>query len=326
MVTARRSLAAVGAAVLFALSTLTVVLLATRPARPAPAAETAPALAARQQARLDRLEDLRHQRDRALGSASNAGRKAADELDRLQTVRGESLAPAGQLMRYGSDGTGDPTHWVQNGSHATKAPNSDPAATAAALAAVSSGRLRIQAPASENEIRDELLDSRILRIVVAVAEAHIITVTSLRISHPESVQDRYGNPVQSNHTYGRSADISVVDGAACKAETRGRPYRTINDNPEPEEPGPCLRLAEDLTQLEGELALGEVIFYFRAPGPGGVSLKNHDDHIHIGYRNYPSTGGHDSLPTSPNRDDLKIPGGAGSTTIQSSPSSGGVGD
>jgi hypothetical protein len=322
-----------------ALAALASVIFATaRPSGREPASGGGPqdgerTLTDREHVRRARLETLRHQRDRALANADTHGEAAGEELDRIRSVKGESLAPAGRLLRYGSDGTGDPRNWQQSGPHATKVPNHDPSIVSHALAAIATGRLTIAGAATTAEIRTGLIDPRILRVLLDVSSRHTITVNSLRVSHPEDVQDRYGNPVRSNHSYGRSADISTVDGHACKTETSGQPYRSVNDNPPPRRPGPCMRLANELTRYTSELQIGEAIFYWRAPGPGGVSLKNHDDHVHIGYRHFPTPDGHGPLPAQNGRsdpgpanqettDDLQVPSGGKSHTIAADPSGG----
>jgi hypothetical protein len=166
-----------------------------------------------------------------------------------------------------------------------------PTSTAQTIArfeqATAQGRIQLIGAATADEVRSGLIDNRVLGVLLAFSGRHRLQVNSLRVSHPRGVQDDLGTPTDSNHAFGRAADISAVDGVLCSRETRRAPYRTIHDNPPPPRPGPCLALADEASQLDGELAVGEIIFYWRVPGPPGVSMPNHDDHVHLGYRNYP---------------------------------------
>ena len=253
----------------------------------APAApDDAAAVQSRQAERLARLEQRHATREKALATVNAQRDRALAELQRIEEVRGRSAA-AIKATRYGSDGTGDPDPWVQSGARATPAPNTVPATLAAFSAAQSSGQIRLVGAARQSEISEGLIDDRVLRALLALSANHRLEVNSLRVSHPRSVQDDLGTPTESNHVYGRAADISAVDGVQCESETRRAPYRTLLDNPPPVKPGPCLVVAAEAAALGGDLALGETIFYWRVPAPSGVSLPNHDDHVHLGYRNYP---------------------------------------
>lgn len=270
-----------------------LVLLASgcgESAPPLPAASAGPGVAARQRARQQQLGSLRQQRDQALAGVERQRADAARELRRLEHVHAKpaALSKGSTAYRYGSDGTGDPPGWKQTGPDATRAPNSTAAQVAMFHQAEQAGRIALAAPAQQQEIDRGLIDDRILALLVQASRTHTLQVNSLRLSHAATVQDELGTPAPSNHAYGRSADISAVDGVPCRRETTGAPYRTLLDNPVPPgPPGPCLRLALELEAVQGTLALGEVIYYWRVPGPTGVSLPNHDDHVHIGYRNYP---------------------------------------
>jgi hypothetical protein len=243
----------------------------------------------RQAERLHLLAVRRAERHGALAGARSGRARAIAELRRMQHVRGRAIKGVSS-SRYGSDATGDPSGWKQSGPDATKAPNSTPRGIATFEQAQAAGRIRLVGAAQQQEISGGLIDDRLLALLVSLSARHRLVIDSLRVSHPADVQDRLGTPTASNHVFGRAADISAVDGTSCAAGTRRAPYRTILDNPPPAKPGPCLALAYDVAQVTGQLAPGEIIYYWRVPGPAGVSLPNRDDHLHLGYRSYPETG------------------------------------
>ena len=233
-------------------------------------------LLGRQQDRADALRALRRQQARA--------DDAIAALTRLTS--GETETAGSSNDRYGSALAGDSTPWVQAGPDATPAPNSNPETIARFNAAAASGRISLVGAAKAQEVADGLIDDRVLRLLLVLSQRHRLTVNSLRISHPEMVQDDLGSARQSNHIYGRAADVSGVDGVSCATETRGARYRGTLDNPPPAKLGPCLELAYEAAAVPGTDAPQEIIYYWRVPGPAGVSLKNHDDHVHLGYRSY----------------------------------------
>ena len=271
-------------------------------------------VAERQAERLQRVADRHARRDEVLDRVAEQRDRALDELRRIERVRGRSKASATLASRYGSDGTGDPSPWRQNGKDATKAPNSTPQTITRFVAAQRAGRIRLVGAAKQHEVSDGLIDDRILRLLIEMSADHRLDVNSLRVSHPRHVQDDLGTPTASNHVYGRSADISAVDGVPCVRESRRAPYQTLLDNPPPRNVGPCLAVAMRAAQVTGELALGETIFYWRVPGPSGVSLPNHDDHVHLGYRSYPGAGA-----ARPTRDDTPLLEPAGKPEQQREP-------
>lgn len=247
-----------------------------------PRTDVAAVVQQRQAERLQRLAERHAERDGVLASIATQRQRALDELHRIEHVGGRITGV--QSTRYGSDGTGDPTPWVQSGARATKAPTSTALTIAHFEQANAHGRIQLIGAATVDEVRRGLIDDRVLGVLLALSERHRLQVNSLRVSHPRDVQDDLGTPTDSNHVFGRAADISAVDGVPCSRETRRAPYRTILDNPPPARPGPCLALADEASQLDGELAAGEIIFYWRVPGLSGVSMPNHDDHLHLGYR------------------------------------------
>jgi hypothetical protein len=272
---------------------------------------------ARQTERLKRLAQRHDERDQVLSRVTAQRQVALAELRRMEQVKGRSKEGI-KGSRYGSDGTGDPEPWLQSGANATRAPNSRPETIAAFQAAVAAGRIRLVGAASGAEVARGLIDDRVLGMLLVLSQRHRLEVNSLRVSHPKSVQDDLGTPTSSNHIYGRAADISAVDAVPCIRESRRAAYRTVLDNPPPARPGPCLALAIEAAGIGGDVQAGEIIYYWRVPGPTGVSMPNHDDHVHIGYRHYPSVSPVATAPaasTSPGRAPQAPP--ANSTTVDS---------
>jgi len=252
----------------------------------APLASGGSALASqvRQTERLQLFVARRQERDEALRSLQRQRDRGADELAQLAGLNQDETGDS----RYGSSLDGDPSPWVQRGPDATPAPDSNGQTIARVMAATASGRIGLVGAAKREEVTGGLIDDRLLRLLLVLSQRHRLTVSSLRVTHPENVQDRLGSAVPSNHVFGRAADIAAVDGVSCAAETRHARYRTVLDNPPPAHPGPCLSLAYEAAAVPGAFSPGEIIYYWRVPGPAGVSLQNHDDHVHLGYRSYGS--------------------------------------
>ncbi len=148
-----------------------------------------------QQERLEQLVERRTVRARAIGEGDAARKAARRELKRIRSIRGEELITGLTLLRYGSDGSGDPPDWQQNGPNATRVPNHDPAAVRAALKAIAEDRIVLTGAAKGSEISAGHIDPRVLTVLTELARTHQIVVNSLRLTHPRTVQDAYGNPV-----------------------------------------------------------------------------------------------------------------------------------
>lgn len=265
-------------------------------------------VAQRKATREARLAGRQRVRDSEIDLVSEQRRAAGRELRLMARVKGRPARGAPQ-SRYGSDRTGDPPGWRQAGARATRAPNSDQEAIAAFRRAAAAGRIELVGAAKWEEVDRGLIDSRLLVLLDSLSRSVSITVNSLRISHPRTVQDEIGTPTDSNHIYGRAADISAVGGVSCGRETKGVEYRTLLDNPPPRRPGPCLRLAMLAAGVSGPVAPSEIIYYWRVPGTAGVSLPNHDDHVHVGYRNYPLGGRSGAV-------DMQLPSAGASHTLE----------
>ncbi len=193
-------------------------------------------------------------------------------------------------LPYGSLETDRPG-WRQAGPNATPNPNAtqgvaaqfDAASCVAQSACPDGRRIAVGSAEKRADFLRGLIDDRVSRVLLAIAAEHRIVVDSARSSHPRLVQDRSGRQVDSNHAYGRAADITAVDGKRCERETAGRSYRTRWSNPLPRDAGPCAALAEGVAGLPQSSRPTEVIFFWDVGGPAGVSLANHDDHFHIGF-------------------------------------------
>ena len=193
-------------------------------------------------------------------------------------------------LPYGSLET-DRRGWRQAGPNATPNPNAThgvaaqfDAVSCVAQSACPDGRpIAVNSAEKRTDFLHGLIDDRVSRVLLAIAADHRIVVNSARSSHPRLVQDRSGRHVDSNHAYGRAADITAVDGKRCERETAGRSYRTRWSNPLPRDAGPCAALAERVAGRPQWSRPTEVIFFWDVGGPAGVSLANHDDHVHVGF-------------------------------------------
>lgn len=113
------------------------------------------------------------------------------------------------------------------------------------------------------------IDERVLRLLVALAERHTITVSSLATGHPRCAVN--GQPHGpgcriSNHTVGRAADISAIDGTPVSARHRA-----------------AIELMRELAALEGALRPDEIGGPVDVGGDGVFTDANHAGHIHVGY-------------------------------------------
>ena len=193
-------------------------------------------------------------------------------------------------LPYGSLETNRPG-WVQAGPEATANPNataglidSFEAMSCVATTACPDGRpIALNTQDKREDFLRGLIDDRVTWLLISVASEHQIVVGSARSSHSRYVQDRSGRAVDSNHAYGRAADIMSIDGVPCKAETAGQSFTKGFDNPFPDTPGPCASLGAAINSLPSEDRPTEVIFYFDVGEPAGVAMENHDDHLHIGF-------------------------------------------
>lgn len=119
-------------------------------------------------------------------------------------------------------------------------------------------------PGAKKDVERGLIDPRVLRVLLIVAERHSMVVGSLITGHSYYVA---GTTHPSNHSFGRAVDILIVDGHAVSATN--------------------LR-ARDIVQILGTLPTEFRPTEIGSPWPvsfPGVStfVRNHHDHIHAGY-------------------------------------------
>jgi len=115
------------------------------------------------------------------------------------------------------------------------------------------------------DLRQGIIDPRVLTLIGAISQNHQITISSLRSDH--SMYTSSGNV--SNHFHGRALDIASIDGVPCTVVTPD---------------GPCGRMARALALLPPGQRPTELIFCFDPDGPGpAFAAADHCDHIHAGY-------------------------------------------
>ena len=125
------------------------------------------------------------------------------------------------------------------------------------------------------DLRQGMIDPRVLTLIGAISQNHQITISSLRSDH--SMYTTSGNV--SNHFHGRAIDIAAIDGVSCTV--------TSPDSP-------CGRRARALAILPPKYRPTELIFCFDPDGPGpAFAAADHCDHIHAGYDDQGAGHGHE---------------------------------
>lgn len=113
------------------------------------------------------------------------------------------------------------------------------------------------------------VDSRVVRVLLALARDHTITVTSLVTGHPRcAVTGQAHGPdcAVSNHYVGRAADIAVLDGVAVSAAHPS-----------------VAAVMEQLATLAAPYRPDEIGGPIDTGGPGVFTNTFHTDHIHIAW-------------------------------------------
>lgn len=117
------------------------------------------------------------------------------------------------------------------------------------------------------DITAGLIDPRVLGTLGALAKRSVIEVRVLRSGHSRYVQ---GTNRESNHFYGRGADITKVDGS---------PVSRANQS--------ALSLANFLLTLPGDIRPDELGSPWSGNGASAdvevFTDEGHDDHIHFGF-------------------------------------------
>lgn len=163
----------------------------------------------------------------------------------------EPLFPPDSLPRHASDATpGGPHRGLPAGRRAT------------ARTLLANPRLTLTAQARADLARG-VVDERLIALLGEITRRHRVAVSVFRTGHSRYVA---GTRVVSKHTYGRAADIYMVDGGLV------RPGH-----------GPSLRLVSWLASLGRPLRPSEVGSPFPSfsPLPGHFSDRAHVDHVHV---------------------------------------------
>ena len=120
---------------------------------------------------------------------------------------------------------------------------------------------------ARSDIRAGVADPRLLGTLAFMAKKFPIEVTTIRTGHSRYVK---GTNRDSNHFYGRAADIGKVDGVPVSRNNQS-----------------ALSLANYLLTLPGDVRPTELGSPWFGDGSGAAvdvfSDEGHDDHLHIGF-------------------------------------------
>ena len=127
---------------------------------------------------------------------------------------------------------------------------------------------RVTMPArAAADLLDPRMDSRVIAVMEALAQAHTYNVVVLATGHSLCVGGGNSLPCNvSNHAVFRAVDISPVDGALVSSGNPG-----------------ALAIVQWLASLQGPLRPSEVGSPWSLPSPGHFTDRFHQRHIHIGY-------------------------------------------
>lgn len=119
-------------------------------------------------------------------------------------------------------------------------------------------------PGAKSDVERSLVDPRVLKILLTLAEEHELTrVGPLITGHSYYVR---GTTRPSNHAFGRAVDILWVDGAPVSYSNEG-----------------ALMATKTLLAFTEPLRPDEVGSPWRFPVRGSFSDADHLGHIHAGY-------------------------------------------
>ena len=123
--------------------------------------------------------------------------------------------------------------------------------------------------AGRQDIERGVIDRRVLALLeYLTANGLRLQITSLKSGH--SILSKSGNV--SEHSTGTAVDIAAVNGIRIERKTQGPGSITDQTN----------RL---ILQLQGAMKPHQIISLMTYPGTDNtLSLPDHDDHIHVGYR------------------------------------------
>lgn len=120
---------------------------------------------------------------------------------------------------------------------------------------------------ARTDVKAGVVDPRVLGALAALAKRNIIEVQCLKSGHSRYVA---GSNRESNHYYGRGADISKVDGVAVSRSNQA-----------------AFALANYVLTLPGELRPDELGSPWSGDGSDAAvqvfTDEGHDDHLHLGF-------------------------------------------
>ena len=113
------------------------------------------------------------------------------------------------------------------------------------------------------------LDPRVVAVLTKLSQDHKITVSCTASDHPKFTT---GGSV-SNHFLGRGADIAAIDGVPVNASNFD-----------------AREIASELAQLPASIRPNEIGSPFAISGHGFFTDADHQDHIHVGFKQPVSSG------------------------------------
>lgn len=123
-------------------------------------------------------------------------------------------------------------------------------------------------PGGRSDIQAGIIDPRSLVTLLFIANRHhSLTISSLVSGH--NVFTTSGNI--SLHSYGQAMDIAVVDGKSIYGNQSGATCITV-------------QVLKDILRLPESMQPHELISLWSLGGPS-FALADHDDHIHVGFKN-----------------------------------------
>lgn len=134
----------------------------------------------------------------------------------------------------------------------------------------------------QQDLKTGQIDGRVISLLLAIAEKHKISVSSLKSGHSQTTSS--GNV--SDHFFGRGVDIASVDGKPCLSSSS--PTKGVDV---------CHQLAASILQAEKSKDPQIIYTDFQSTTPRGLNCvgdaagsvcADHRDHVHVGY---PAKGG-----------------------------------
>ncbi len=132
-------------------------------------------------------------------------------------------------------------------------------------------------PNARTDLEHATADPRLVRILLALVERHVVEVSTIKTGHPMGPITPNGRP--NPHYYGRAADITAVD---------GKPVRGNGADPDLVDVGRILRgIPPDRRpdEIMGPAAWQGALGYPKRAGfiSDPVRDERHSDHLHVGF-------------------------------------------